>query len=159
LEEGWASLMTERHPFTGWSLRRRSGHDTPSFEEFFWYHVTPGGFYRTATSGDPEDFDYYVSSTWIWLGTGAIAADAAATASAVGTTNLAAEFTLWRYMSMIRAIPVATVPAIAFTAHYHTMTSPPSTEAHRSEPGETSWWRAVAQAMTGGVGVGSGIQF
>lgn len=45
--------------------------------------------------------------------------------------------------------------AVAAASAHHVHTSPPPTEALRSEPGQTSWWRAVAQALTGtGPGIG-----
>ena len=67
----------------------------------------------------------------------------------------------YRFISKLNRIkyianPLVAVGAAAAVSAYYVHTSPAPTEALRSEPGQTSWWRAVAQAMTGtGMGVGS----
>ena len=62
-----------------------------------------------------------------------------------------------RAASIVRALatgPGMVAAAAAASAHY-VHTNPAPTEALRSEPGETSWWRSVAQALTGiGPGIG-----
>lgn len=51
--------------------------------------------------------------------------------------------------------PAFLVLATSLVAQHHTLTSPAPTEALRSEPGQTSWWRSVAQSLTGtGPGIG-----
>ena len=98
-----------------WTLREREGYDTPSFEEWLWYHVMPGGLIRTIRSDDPEDLEYYMASGYFWLGTIGFAADAAATATFYGGQNLAAEYTLARAVWSARMIPVvaqASAPVI-----------------------------------------------
>ena len=62
-----------------------------------------------------------------------------------------------RAITILRSIvnPVGAVAASGVVAGVYVHTSPAPTPALRSEPGETSWWRSVAQAMTGtGVGLG-----
>ena len=47
------------------------------------------------------------------------------------------------------------VALTAAAAHHYVMSNPPPTEALASEPGQTSWWRAVAQSIgAGGFGAG-----
>ncbi len=71
-------------------------------------------------------------------------------------------FGLYRLFSKVRtgvtiaSSPVAWVAGTAIAAQHYTLTHPAPTEALRSEPGQTSWWRSVAQALTGtGPGIGS----
>ncbi len=88
-----------------WSVRKRKGFDTPSLEEFLWYHFTPGGIYKTSKAEgglESEEFDYYVLSGLGWFATMAYAADAAAAAKALGMVNVGAELTLARPVSVIR---------------------------------------------------------
>jgi len=105
-----------------WSLRKREGFDTPSFEELFWYHFLPGGLYRTAQAGstEAEEFDYMVISGLTWFAGVAYAADAAAAAQALGQTNVAAEFALLRNLRYMQLVGVAAIPIAATAAGTYT---------------------------------------
>lgn len=90
-----------------WSLRSREGPDTPSFEELFYYLVTPGGVYHTLTSdNDPELLDYYVISGLVTVGGFALASNAILAAEAAGTTAMYSEFVMWRGIQTVTKIPV-----------------------------------------------------
>ena len=129
-----------------WSLREREGHDTPSFEEFLWYHVMPGGTYRTLVSDNPEDLEYYMASGYFWLGGIAYAADVAAAASFYGGQNLAAEYTLaralWgpRLAAQVAPASLRAVPAVAGVAVAHDVMGA-SVGAATADPGtaKPSW--------------------
>lgn len=92
-----------------WSWREREGHDTPSVEEWFWYHVLPGGLYRTLTSDNPEDLEYYMISGGVWFGGAAVAADAAAAGSFAGEVSLARIITALRFWGPVGALTLAMV--------------------------------------------------
>ena len=101
-----------------WSIRSREGPNTPSLEEFFWYHVLPGGIYRTATAEggtESEEFDYFVLSGLTWFAGIAWAADAAAAAQALGATNVAAEWALLRPLTYLQIVGYS-APYVAATA-------------------------------------------
>ena len=105
-----------------WSIRKRKGFDTPSLEEFFWFHLLPGGIYKTATAEgglESEEFDYYLGSGLIWFGSMAYAVNAMEAASALGTTNVAAEFAVYRnlkYIQTVGRVFPATASAVAWAA-------------------------------------------
>lgn len=106
--------------FPGWTLESRSGRDTPSVEEWMWYHVTPGSTLRTGTSDDPEDLEYYVTSSLFWLGIMGYSANAAAAAAGTGVPAIAAELTLYRAMvSTAVAGPVFAALGWASTSELH----------------------------------------
>ncbi len=118
------STLEEGLTMGKWSIRKRKGFDTPSLEEFLWYHFLPGGVYKTAKSGstESEEFDYYVLSGLGWFGSMAYAMDAMAAAQSLGTTNIAAEFAVARNISYIRTAGIAArhIPMLAapLTAAY-----------------------------------------
>jgi hypothetical protein len=76
----------------------------------------------------------------------------------VATNTLGA----YRFMSKARTAaafvtsPMLVVGAAAVAAQVHTLSSPPPPEYRGS--GEPGWWRSVAQALTGGFGVGTGVK-
>ncbi len=104
-----------------WSVRSREGPNTPSLEELFWFHVTPGGFYRVGTAEEgteSEEFDYMVISGLTWYAGICYAADAAAAAQMLGTTNMVAEWKLAHTLTKLRlaadlgrAMPIVLLPA------------------------------------------------
>ena len=138
---------------------------TPTLEEFV-YSFTPSGFIPR----DLEGLLYFdIKAAMLVLPTmGRTAWIMATTGASFETAAFAATDTIgwYRFMSKLRTTgriissPVAMVALSGLAAHHHTMTSPPPTEALRSEPGQASWWRAVAQSIgAGGIGVGTGVRF
>jgi hypothetical protein len=137
---------------------------TPTLEEFI-YSWTPSGFVPT----DLEGWLYFdikvailvaptmVQTAWIMATTGV----SFQTAAYMATDTKAWWWALKKmqtYGKFARS-PALVVGAAGLYAHQHTMSSPPPTVALRSEPGQASWWRAVAQSIgAGGFGVGTGIR-
>ena len=132
------------------SVRKRSGFDTPSLEEFLWYHVTPGGTYVTANAEgglESEEFDYYVASGLVWLGSMAYALDAIAAVEAAGTTAFASEFAVARNISylqtMARVAPyVAASAAGAYAGVQFVEASgviPQTIDIYQGQPSKPGW--------------------
>ena len=92
---------------------------------------------------------------WMYLmstGMGWEAAGYATTQNSLGFYRMMSK---GRNIATVATNPLLAAGVLAGASAYYVHTSPPPTEAHRSEPGQTSWWRAVAQAMTGtGPGIG-----
>lgn len=147
------STLEEGLIMAKWSVRKRKGFGTPSLEEFLWYHMLPGGIYKTAQSGstESEEFDYYVGSGLVWFGSMAYALDAMAAAQALGTTNIAAEFAVYRNLSYLRmaghAAPfVASSAAGAYVGVQLVEESgviPQTIEIYQGRPSKP-WWMPLA---------------
>lgn len=91
-----------------WTLRAREGEDTPSWEEYFWYSVTPGSWLKTARSDDYEMVDYAVTNMLMTVGSFALAGNAIMAAEAAGTTAILSEFTMARGVTSISVgLPLA----------------------------------------------------
>ncbi len=101
----------EEGNWSPWTLRAREGSDTLSWEEYFWYAVTPGGWYTTGSSS-PEDsaenVDYFATKVLMSVGGFAIAGNAILAAEAYGGSAIAAELALYRAMTaMSVGAPIA----------------------------------------------------
>lgn len=135
-----------------WSVRKRKGKNTPSLEEFLWFHITPGGFFKTGQGGlDSEEFDYYLGSGLVWLGSMAYALDAIAAAELLGTTNIAAEFAAYRQLAAIRmAGHVAPYVAASAAGAYvgvqlveESGVIPQTIDVYQGQPSKP-WWMPLA---------------
>ncbi len=142
--------------FLDWVEETQDTEFSPTFQEFMWSYVKlPGHMLRGPSTEDLFYFNIHMAH---------FGAHYAWHASRVGGYAAWDTFSGWRMSQMLSrpyrvakvlANPVAAVGAAGLVAAHHTLTSPPPTAALAAEPGQTSWWRSVAQGLTGGFGTGS----
>ena len=128
-----------------WTLESREGRDTPSFEELFYFLITPGATYHTAMSDNPEMGEYLSISTLLKIGGFALAADAVLAAEAAGTTAMYSEFVMFRGLQTVTRIPVALAvasPLLLYGANKAVIESAPEEE-------QQSLWQIFGQAISG----------
>jgi len=141
---------------------------TPTLEEFVYSFVPTQWFNPTL-----ENLWYWNIKTSMVIGGIAIrtailypyvtAANVALHGSRLAAAGYAAteSFSVYSILSKARNIGIVlTTPPLligtaAVAAQVHTLSSPPPSEYQGS--GEAGWWRAVAQALTGGIGVGTAV--
>ncbi len=141
--------------FLDWVEETQDTEFSPTFEEFMWSYVKlPGHMLRGPSTEDLFYFDLHMAHFGVHY---------AWHASRVGGYAAWDTFAGWRMSQLlsrpyrfakIMANPFGAVAAAGIVAAHHTLTSPPP-GVFAAEPGQTSWWRSVAQGLTGGFGTGS----
>lgn len=116
----------------------------PSLENLFYWEV------KASISLGP------LAARTLWMMRAGMTFEAAGYAATQNSYFMYRVFSKGRTIATVATAPPLLIGATALAAHHYTMTSPPPTSALRSEPGQTSWWRAVAQSIgAGGFGTGS----